>query len=311
LIEGIPKKEEMTVSSEEKIERAEKILDYWNTYESPIIYEGNDAYYLIHQDEIHLPPKESFFTIEDFYGTAFHEIGHSTGNEKRLNRDLSGKFGSEEYAIEELRAEIASMFMEQDLGIQKSEQNIRNNSAYLQHWKSKIKENPNVLFTAIADAEKMTKYVLEKGKIKDIESEEVILPNDELEIYVPPSYIDTQTQEEVHQRGVTPLTKMSDIEILKQATSKIGKEQFEKLYQGESVFKNQDKNDLSLMMRIAMYTPNDKEQVMRIFASSGQFDEKKGVAHYATLLNQAVAFIQQAKNDVAPRATPSRFQNAK
>ena len=310
LIEGIPQKEITSISSEEKIERAEEILKYWNTFESPIIYGGNSACYLIEEDEIHLPKKEEFFTIQDFYGTAFHEIGHSTGSKKRLGRDLSGGFGSEKYAIEELRAEIASMFMEQDLGVQKSEQNIRNNSAYIQHWKSKIKENPNVLFNAVADAEKITKYVLNKGKEKEIITEENII-EEQSEIYIPPSMIENQNQEEVCQRGVTPLTKMSDVAILEKVSNGKGKERFEKLYKGEKVFKDQEKNDLSLMMRIAMFSPNDKEQIMRVFASSGQFDEKKGVAHYATLLDNAVAFVQQAKKDVAPRATPSRFQNAK
>ena len=305
LIEGIPQKKITSISSDEKIQRAQEILSYWNTFESPIIYGGNDAYYLIDKDEIHLPKKEEFFTIQDFYGTAFHEIGHSTGSKKRLDRDLSGSFGSEKYAIEELRAEIASMFMEQDLGIEKSEENISNNSAYIQHWKSKIKENPNVLFNAIADAEKISKYVLEKGKIKEIESEES-------EIYIPPSMIENQNQEEVYQRKVTPLTKMSDVAILEKVSNGRGKEQFEKLYRGDKVFKDQEKNDLSLLTRIAMFSPNDKEQIMRVFASSGQFNEKKGVAHYATLLDNAVAFVQQAKKDVAPRATPStRFQNAK
>lgn len=310
LIEGIPQKEISSVSSDEKIERAEEILKYWNEFESPIIYEGNDAYYSPKKDEIHLPPKEEFFTIQDFYGTAFHEIGHSTGSEKRLNRDLSGGFGSEKYAEEELRAEIASMFMEQDLGIEKSNQNIRNNSAYIQHWKSRIKENPNVLFTAIADAEKITKYVLDKGKVKETITEESVV-EEQHEIYIPPSVLAIQNQEELHQRGVTPLTKMSDVSILEKVNNGGGKEQFEKLYRGDKVFKDQEKNDLSLMMRIAMYTPNDKEQIMRVFASSGQFDEKKGVAHYATLLDNAVAFVQQAKKDVAPRATPVKFQKTK
>lgn len=311
LIEGIPQKEVPRSTSEEKIERAEEILKYWNEFESPIIYEGNEAYYSITKDEIHLPPKEEFYTIQDFYGTAFHEIGHSTGSEKRLNRDLSDGFGSEKYAIEELRAEIASMFIEQDLGIEKSEQNIRNNSAYIQHWKSRIEENPNVLFNAIADAEKITKYVLAKGKVKETITEENVV-EEESEIYIPPSVLASQNQEEILQkREVIPLTKMSDVALLEKVSNGKGKEQFEKLYKGEKIFKKQEKNDLSLMMRIAMYTPNDKEQIMRVFASSGQFNEKKGVAHYATLLDQAVAFIQQTKKDVAPRATPSKFQKTK
>ena len=97
--------------------------------------------------------------MQEFYATALHEIGHSTGHESRLNRDLSGRFGSEDYAMEELRAEIASIFMEQDLGVEPSEGRLQNNAAYIQSWKEEIKENPNALFTAITDADKIAKYV--------------------------------------------------------------------------------------------------------------------------------------------------------
>ena len=61
--------------------------------------------------------------------------------------------------MEELRAEIASIFMEQDVGIEASDGRLQNNAAYLQSWKEEIKENPNALFTAITDADKIAKYV--------------------------------------------------------------------------------------------------------------------------------------------------------
>lgn len=56
------------------------------------------------------------------------------------------------------------MFLEQDLGVAASDKHIENNSAYIGAWKSKIKEDPNVLFKAIADAERMTKFVMSKEK---------------------------------------------------------------------------------------------------------------------------------------------------
>ncbi|WP_334092771.1 zincin-like metallopeptidase domain-containing protein, partial [Helicobacter typhlonius] len=87
----------------------------------------------------------------------------------------AGGKGTPDYAIEELRAEIASMFIAQDLELTANESHIQNNSAYIQHWKSKITENPNVLFTAIADAEKITKFVMAKENVADnaaVETEE-------------------------------------------------------------------------------------------------------------------------------------------
>ena len=173
LMDGVPAKEMPTIDVNDRIEKAEAILDYWNANESKIVYGGSQAFYRPSTDEVHLPEREKFKSTQSFYDTAFHEIGHSTGHESRLNRDLSGGFGSQSYAMEELRAEIASIFMAQDLGIEPSEDRLQNNAAYIQSWKDEIKENPNALFTAIADADKIARYVSSKEQAyrqtKDVE----------------------------------------------------------------------------------------------------------------------------------------------
>lgn len=114
IIDGIPERERHTIDPSEKVERAEKLLEHWNDYEAKIVYGGDSAFYRRNTDEIHAPQRVVFKNLHEFYGTVFHEIGHSTGHESRLNRDLSGAFGSEKYALEELRAELSSMFLEQD-----------------------------------------------------------------------------------------------------------------------------------------------------------------------------------------------------
>ena len=173
LMDGVPAKEMPTIDVNDRIEKAEEILDYWNANESKIVYGGSQAFYRPSTDEVHLPEREKFKSTQSFYDTAFHEIGHSTGHESRLSRDLSGGFGSQSYAMEELRAEIASIFMAQDLGIEPSEDRLQNNAAYIQSWKDEIKENPNALFTAIADADKIARYVSSKEQAyrqtKDVE----------------------------------------------------------------------------------------------------------------------------------------------
>ena len=173
LMDGVPAKEMPTIDVNDRIEKAEAILEYWNANESKIVYGGSQAFYRPSTDEVHLPEREKFKSTQSFYDTAFHEIGHSTGHESRLNRDLSGGFGSQSYAMEELRAEIASIFMAQDLGIEPSEDRLQNNAAYIQSWKDEIKENPNALFTAIADADKIARYVSSKEQAyrqtKDVE----------------------------------------------------------------------------------------------------------------------------------------------
>lgn len=173
LMDGVPAKEMPMIDVNDRIEKAEAILDYWNANESKIVYGGSQAFYRPSTDEVHLPEREKFKSTQSFYDTALHEIGHSTGHESRLNRDLSGGFGSQSYAMEELRAEIASIFMAQDLGIEPSEDRLQNNAAYIQSWKDEIKENPNALFTAIADADKIARYVSSKEQAyrqtKDVE----------------------------------------------------------------------------------------------------------------------------------------------
>lgn len=163
-MDGVPAKEKPQIDVNDRNDRAEAILDYWDKNEAKIVYGGSQAFYRTDTDEVHLPERADFKSMQEFYSTALHEIGHSTGHESRLNRDLSGRFGSEGYAMEELRAEIAFIFMEQDLEIEPSEGRLQNNVAYIQSWKEEIKENPNALFTAITDADKIAKYVSERER---------------------------------------------------------------------------------------------------------------------------------------------------
>ena len=169
LVDGIAElkdvqKEVTHLSPEERNEKAEATIRDWNDKQCSITHNGGEsAFYRPSTDSIHLPERTRFHSLEDYYGTALHEIGHATGHAKRLNRDLTGGFGSENYAKEELKAEFASMFIQQELQLPMSEFHIRNHSAYLQSWKKAITNNPNVLFDAIKDAGKITSYVLENA----------------------------------------------------------------------------------------------------------------------------------------------------
>ena len=132
----------------------------------PVNYEGDRAYYSPKDDSITLPPKEKFYTAEDYYGTALHEFSHATGHPTRLNRPLDSlRSDSDSYSIEELRAEIASTYICAELGIEMSESVIENHLAYVQSWLSEIKEDHNVLFSAIKDADKIADYIIDKGRV--------------------------------------------------------------------------------------------------------------------------------------------------
>ena len=137
---------------------------------------GTQAFYRASTDCITMPPEKTFVDTYGYMSTFLHEAGHASGHESRLNRDLSGTFGTESYAKEELRAEIASAFTSQALGFGKEgsglHQNLDNHKAYVQSWIEAIQDKPNELFAAIKDAEKISDYLLEKGEfLKDLEQE--------------------------------------------------------------------------------------------------------------------------------------------
>ena len=119
--------------------------------------QGGGAFYRVGTDTIHLPARERFSEAADYYTTALHELGHWTGHPDRLNRDLRHPFGSEGYAREELRAEIASMIMGSELGIgYESGQH----AGYVDHWVTILTDTPTEILYAAADAEKISDYIL-------------------------------------------------------------------------------------------------------------------------------------------------------
>ena len=145
--------------------------------------EGDKAFYNPKHDRIVIPEMDRFETEYDYMATLFHEAGHATGHESRFNRQIANMFGSPEYAKEELRAEISSAFTAQAVGIT-YEQNshMENHKAYIQSWISALKNNPNELFLAIKDAEKISDYLIEKAEVEKEMSNEKSLTK-EMEDY--------------------------------------------------------------------------------------------------------------------------------
>ncbi len=145
------------------LERAEHILQASNA----VIHHGeaDNAFYRPSTDSIHLPHKHQFSTPDRYYATALHELGHWTGHESRLSRDLSHPFGSEGYAKEELRAEIASMLLSGELGIG---HDPGQHVAYVNSWIKALQEDPTEIFRAAADAEKIQDFVLAFSQQQEI-----------------------------------------------------------------------------------------------------------------------------------------------
>ena len=411
VIEGILEREKLVVDPSGRNIRAENILQYWNANESKIVYGGDSAFYTRDTDEIHLPERDKFVSLPEFYSTSLHEIGHSTRHKSRLNRDLGEGRNSPEYAVEELRAKIASMFIKQDLGIEVDEKHIENNSAYIQFWHDKIKDDPNVLFRAIADAEKITKFVMAKESEiqKDVEPYAIIedenesgdkvykvrmvaefgqtqlalggypfrsrealmtelnemqklpfwsgkgfqevtldeleaesrkraeaqnakagrlreIEEEQSEVYLPPSevaeqaaveaaVVGTVAAVEMAGRGIDSFTRMDDRDIVDKASKIKHGDKFLALFNGESVLGTEEKNERSLMARLAMFTGDNAEQLLRIFQASGQYRDGKTDGYYEQMAKEEMQFVAGLKTtepiSTAAKSTGSRFRNSK
>lgn len=137
------------------IENAEDLL--YQSGASIFHSEPDRAYYRLSTDSIHLPPKEQFKSSAHYYATALHELAHWSGHPSRLSRDLSHPFGSEHYAREELRAEIASMLLGAEFGIG---HDPSQHTAYVKSWIRILEDEPLEIFRACADAEKIVNHLL-------------------------------------------------------------------------------------------------------------------------------------------------------
>lgn len=400
VIDGIPEREKHELDPSSINERAERLLQYWAENEAKIIYGGDESFYRRTTDEIHLPEREQFKNMHEFYSTTFHEVGHSTGHPSRLNRDMGEGFGSNSYALEELRAEIASMFIEQDLEINATDKDLQNNSAYIKGWYDQIKEDPNVLFKAIADADNIANYVLSKenamkkneepytiveetddngnriykvrmaaeygqtravlgtfknkekllkelGELqkmsfwkdkpfKEVSMDELIqisrqraeeqlakeerlkqIEEDKSDVYISPSEIaakalgdvalaGTVVAVDMTGRGIESLTRMDDRDVVERASKSKYGDKFMALFNGESVMGDKDKDERSLMTRIAVFCGQDKEQILRIFKASGQYNDLKPNSVYSSKADIAIFAVAKHAEKEAQQAAKAQ-----
>jgi antirestriction protein ArdC len=161
-IEGIPAYLPKERSAFQAAAAGERILDNSG---ARIIHDQRDkAFYDRSMDRIHLPRKESFVDGAGYYGTALHELAHWTGHPERLNRSTLNeayRFGDANYAKEELRAELASVFLAAELGVP---HDPVNHGAYVGSWIKALKEDKNEIFRASHDASAAADFVLALDK---------------------------------------------------------------------------------------------------------------------------------------------------
>ena len=122
--------------------------------------EGDRAFYRPSTDSITLPHMAQFSATAEYYSTAFHELTHSTGHAKRLNRlDSTAYFGSEAYSKEELIAEIGASALVNVAGLETAK-SFRNSTAYIQNWLSVLRNDKRFIVSASGKAEKAVHMIL-------------------------------------------------------------------------------------------------------------------------------------------------------
>ncbi len=142
------------------IEAAEELLRLYIS-KPEIRYGGGRASYSPTMDYIQMPHMADFDGSEEYYRVLLHELAHSTGHSKRLNREGVNnpiRFGSHDYSEEELIAEMTSSMLASHIGIASPESDA-NSAAYLDHWLSKLAKNPEWLIHAGVAAQKASDFI--------------------------------------------------------------------------------------------------------------------------------------------------------
>ncbi|MBT2560138.1 DUF1738 domain-containing protein [Pedobacter sp. ISL-68] len=174
-IKGIPELKQVQQEKQKEqqwspIERADHIVQL---SKAEVKHGGNDAFYNLTKDYIQLPKKEQFDSAAKYYATLLHEIGHWTGNKERLNRPMKGSFGSEDYAREELRAEIASLMLGSEINIG---HNFGQHAAYVESWVQILTKDPFELHKAAADAQKIFDYMMDIEQKRELKQNQNVAP---------------------------------------------------------------------------------------------------------------------------------------
>jgi antirestriction protein ArdC len=158
-IEGLP--EAFYKAPEVKLlnsdERILKVDDFFSNTKA-VIRKGGKAAYNETQDQILMPPYESFYEAKGYYATLAHELTHWTKHSSRLNRDMGRtRYGDEGYAKEELVAELGSCFLAADLGLEPESR--EDHAAYIQSWLKVLKDDKKFIFTAASFAQRAVEYI--------------------------------------------------------------------------------------------------------------------------------------------------------
>ncbi|WP_434717855.1 zincin-like metallopeptidase domain-containing protein [Raoultella ornithinolytica] len=148
-----------TVNPEASFDPIPQVENLFRNSGANIIEKGQNAFFSPSTDEVWLPERHLFSDAANFYATGLHELVHWSGDKKRLNREIKGKFGSADYAEEELVAELGSAFLMTDLGIVGEVQH----ESYIASWLKALKNDKRYIFKAASAASKAHRYLMNKA----------------------------------------------------------------------------------------------------------------------------------------------------
>lgn len=168
-IEGIDfeKVKRKPLSEKDKKEVAEQIIEHMPERPKLILEgEADEAYYRPSTDNVTMPKLSYFKKPEGYYSVFFHELVHSTGHKKRLDRDLGGSFGDSSYAFEELIAELGAVFLCGEAGF--LFKTMKNSAAYLSSWidglAKHMRKDNKFFFRAASAAQAAADFILDVDK---------------------------------------------------------------------------------------------------------------------------------------------------
>ncbi len=158
-VDGFRKVEEAPLSRAERFEQAEEFFKTLGVNPQP---GGNSAAYCKETDTVLMPAFEAFKEPLLYYSVLSHETTHWTGASHRLNRDLSGRFHTDSYAMEELVAELGAAFLCSELGLPTDPR--QHHAPYISNWLKVLKNDKRAIFTAAAKAQEAVDWMTEELK---------------------------------------------------------------------------------------------------------------------------------------------------
>lgn len=142
-------------------QKAEEIINNYQNKPKIEIKKSDRAYYSPVKDRVVCPDKKQYKIKEQYYGTLFHELVHSTGHKRRLNRfdtENLAAFGSKTYSFEELIAEIGSSMLLSKSGMDLNK-TVKNSASYIKGWSEKLKNNRTMIVQAAGKAQKAAEHI--------------------------------------------------------------------------------------------------------------------------------------------------------